>query len=72
MTRWLRLGGWAALALVLLWIVFEVVTTILGFLSWVIGTIITLVIVGVVLSIGYLVLSRVLRSGESDAPTARI
>jgi putative flippase GtrA len=72
MNQWLRLGGWGAIGIALLWIVFEVVTAVLGFLSWVVSTIITIVVAAVVLYLAYLVLSRLVRGGGAETETAQI
>ena len=71
MNRWLRIGGWTAIALVLLWIAFEVITAVLGFLSWVISTAITLAVVAVVLYVGYLLVSRYVLSDDTETETTR-
>lgn len=58
MANLLRLGGWALLGLILLWVVFEVMRIVLGFLSWVINTIISLLVVALVLYLIYLGVSK--------------
>lgn len=58
MNDWIRLGGWAALGLVLLWVVLKVVAAIFSFVSWVVSTLVSLVVVAVLLYLVYLGVSR--------------
>lgn len=67
MARWLRLGGWLVLGLIALWVVAEVVQLVLGIVSWVMGTLISLVVLALVLSLGYLLVSRLLGGDSGGA-----
>ena len=58
MNDWIRIGGWALLALVLLWVVMQLVSFIFGLVSWLITTAVTLLIVGALLYIAYLAVSK--------------
>lgn len=49
--------GWAVLALVLLWVIFELVAIVFGFLTWVISTVLSLALLAVVLYAVYLLVS---------------
>ena len=54
-----RLGGWAVLALVLLWVILELVAIVFGFLTWVISTVLSLALLAVVLYALYFVVSSI-------------
>jgi len=72
MNKWLRIGGWAALALIALWVVFEVVSLLLGFLSWVVGTVVSLLVVALLLYLTYLAVSKLFGgSGGSGGSRSR-
>ena len=69
MDTWLKLAAWGVVALVAFWIVLQIVGIILGFLSWLIGMLITLGIVAVLLLGAYLLITKLL--GNSGAGTSR-
>ncbi|WP_265110613.1 hypothetical protein [Halosolutus halophilus] len=56
----LRLVGLAVVGLVALWVLLELVAIAVGFVSWVVTTVVSLAVLALVLSVGYLVLSAVL------------
>lgn len=58
MNRWLRVGAWGVLALVVLWVVVEVVTVLLGVVSWLVQTLVSLVVFALVVYLGYLLVSK--------------
>lgn len=68
-TRWLKIGGLAIGALLLLWIVLELVGLVLGFLSWLVGVLVSLLVVGLLLGLGYLAVTWLL--GKRSSSTAR-
>ena len=69
MNRWVRLGGWAALGLVLLWVVLKVVSVVFGIVSWILSTVVSLVVVAVLLYLAYVAASRLIGgSGGSGGP----
>lgn len=73
MTRWLRLGGWIVLGLLALWIVAEIVQFLLGLLSWLVGTVVSLVVLALVVYLGYVLVSRLLggSGGGGDSEWSR-
>ncbi|WP_158057902.1 hypothetical protein [Halorussus halophilus] len=58
MSKWIRLGGWVLLGLVLLWVVAKVVAIVLGFVSWLVSTLVTLVVLALLLYLAYLAFSK--------------
>ncbi|MFP4626326.1 MAG: hypothetical protein ACOCQ3_02300 [Natronomonas sp.] len=68
MTRWIRIGAWVVLGLLVLWVVSEIMQLFLGFLSWVISTVVSLILVILVLYLIYLGVSKFLgrRTGSSN------
>lgn len=58
MNRWLRLGGWAVIALAALWALVKVLSIVFGIVSWLVSTLVSLVVLGVLLYVGYLAVSR--------------
>ena len=54
MSKALRLAAWGVLALVLLYVAFQVVSIIFGVVTWIVSTLITLGIVAVLLYLAYL------------------
>jgi Na+/H+ antiporter NhaD/arsenite permease-like protein len=58
MNKWLRLGGWAVLGLLLLWVVLEVVSIIFGIVSWLLSTVVSILVVGLLLYLAYLAVSK--------------
>lgn len=68
--NWLRIGGWTILALVLLWVVFQIVSVILSFVSWIISTVLTLLVVGILLYLAYLAVSKFM-GNDSTTTTSR-
>ncbi|MFP8890075.1 hypothetical protein ACLI4U_09915 [Natrialbaceae archaeon A-CW2] len=60
MTEWLRIGGLALLALIALWVVLEIVSLVLGFLTWAISLLVSIVIVALLLAGAYYLLTDVL------------
>lgn len=72
MNRWLRLGGWAALGLVFLWVTLKVVSIVFGIVSWIVSTVISLVVVAVLLYLAYVAVSRFIGgSGGSGRSRSR-
>ena len=65
----IKLVGWAIVAIVLFWIVLQVVSALLAFLSWLVGIILTLAVVGLLLLGAYLVLKYFM--GGSSGGTTR-
>lgn len=59
MTKWLRIGGLALLALIALWVVLEIVSLVLGFLTWAISLLVSIVIVALLLAGAYYLLTDV-------------
>ncbi|MCU4753877.1 hypothetical protein OB919_18140 [Halobacteria archaeon AArc-curdl1] len=60
MTEWLRIGGLALLALIALWVVLEIVSLVLGFLTWAISLLVSIVVVALLLAGAYYLLTDVL------------
>lgn len=58
MNKWLRLGGWAALGLAVLWVVLKVVSIIFGFVSWVLSSVVSLLVAALLLYLAYIAVSR--------------
>jgi hypothetical protein len=58
MNKWLRLSGWAVLGLLLLWVVLEVVSIIFGIVSWLLSTVVSILVVGLLLYLAYLAVSK--------------
>lgn len=58
MGKLLRLGGWALLGLVLLWIVAEVLSVVFGIVSWLVSSFVSILVVGVLLYLAYLLVSK--------------
>lgn len=65
MDTWVKLAAWGVIGLVVFWVVLQVVSAILGFISWLIGLLVTLAIVVAVLGLAYYVLSNLLGSSGS-------
>ena len=67
MSKLLRLGGWALLGLVLLWVTIEVMGIVFGVVSWLVSTLVSLVVVGGLLYLAYVLVSKFFGgSGESS------
>ncbi|UPV76365.1 hypothetical protein M0R89_19590 (plasmid) [Halorussus limi] len=60
MSKLLRYGGWALLALAALWVVAEIVSVLLGFVSWLVSTLVTILVAAVLLYLAYALVSRFL------------
>lgn len=71
MTNWLRIGGWALVAIVALYIVFQIVSIVFSIISWIVGMLISLAVVGVLLFLGYLLVKRLLGGAGSGGRTGR-
>lgn len=69
MNRWLKIVGWIAAGIVLLWVVFKLVGLLLAVLSWMIKVAVSVAIVAVVLLGAYYLLSRWLASGDHSGST---
>lgn len=69
MNRWLKIVGWIAAGIVLLWVVFKLVGLLLAVLSWMIKVAVSVAIVAVVLLGAYYLLSRWLSSGDNSGST---
>lgn len=63
MNQWLRVGGWGVLALVVLWLIVEVVQVLFGIVSWVVGTVVSLLVFALVVYLGYVLVSRFVGGG---------
>lgn len=72
MNRWLRLGGWAVLGIIAFWVVLEVVSIIFGIVSWVVSTVVSLLVLAGLLYLGYLAVSKLMGgSGGSGGSRSR-
>lgn len=71
MNRWLRLGGWAALGLVFLWVALKVVSIVFGIVSWLLSTVVSLLVVAVLLYLAYVAVSRFFGGSGGSRPRER-
>ncbi len=63
----IKLGLWAIVGLIVLYVIYQVVTVLLAFLGWLIQTVIMLAIAAVILYVGYLILSSVVGGGGNTS-----
>lgn len=65
MNKWIRIGGWAILAVVVLWLLLQVFRIIFGIVAWFISLAISLLVLAFILGILYLVVRRITGRGRS-------
>lgn len=58
MKRWLRIAGWVALGLLVLWTALKIVGFLFSIVSWVVSTVVSLLVVAVLLYLAYLAVTR--------------
>lgn len=58
MSKLLRLGGWALLCLVLFWAAIEVLSIAFGVVSWLVSTLVSVLVVAGLLYLAYLLVSK--------------
>lgn len=58
MSKLLRLGGWALLGLVLFWATLEVLSIVFGVVSWLVSTLVSVLVVAGLLYLAYLLVSK--------------
>lgn len=59
MPSWLRLGGWAAAGLVLLWLAWTLVRVIFGIVALLLSVVLAVLVAGGLLYVGYRLVARV-------------
>ncbi|MDQ2052701.1 hypothetical protein RBH26_19830 [Natronolimnohabitans sp. A-GB9] len=60
MTSALRIVGLGVVGITALWVLLEFVAIVIGLVSWVVSTIVSLAVLALILYVGYVVLSAVL------------
>ena len=63
MVSWLRFGGWAILAVGLLWIALRLVSVLFGLVSFLVRIAISAILAAVLLYLAYVLVSRALDRG---------
>ena len=66
MDNGLKIVLWLVVAIVLAWVTLQVVGAVFSFVTWVISMLVTLVVVGVILFVAYLIISKMM-GGDSTS-----
>ncbi|MDG5759885.1 hypothetical protein QA600_11090 [Natronococcus sp. A-GB1] len=59
MTRPLRIVGLALAGIVVLWLVLELIALVFGLVTWIVSTIVSLAVLGLLVYVGYLLVSSI-------------
>lgn len=75
MNSWVKVGVWVIVAVVAFWLMLQIVGIIFAFVSWLVSIIITLAIVGILLYVAYVLVSKLMNdstSGETATERERL
>lgn len=71
MDRSIKIAGWVLIAIVALWFIFQVVSVVFSFLTWIVSVFITLATVGVILFAAYYLITKMVGGGSPGGSSTR-